>query len=70
MRNNFVYLVNNNTLIYVRRIVINKKHNIIFTDKETDGLKLSYYITDNYSKKNIEKHLSSIFEIYKLIKKI
>lgn len=70
MSNNFIYLVNNNTLIYVRRIIVNKKHNIIFTDAETDGLKISYYITDNYSKKNIEKHLSSIFETYKLIKKI
>jgi hypothetical protein len=56
MRSVYFYKIDNEKIICVKKI-----HNTInFIDIETDGLKISYTIKANFSKKNIESFLKTI----------
>ena len=62
MRSIYFYKVNSKV------ICVKKIHNTInFIDVETDGVKFSYTLKLNFSKKNIELFLKSKFETFQLI---
>lgn len=55
------YYLCDNVLICCKKITSNKKQSIIFIDSKTDGLKFSFTIPHNFSKKNIESFLNKKF---------
>ena len=63
----FFVEVDEGEIIIIRRIVIDKCHNIIIEDKKTEGLKISFSVKENYSKKNILKFLNTKYKIIKFL---
>lgn len=58
MRSIYFYKVDNNKIIVAKKI----SNTINFIDLETDGIKFSWTINANFSKKNIEVFLKSKFK--------
>ena len=61
MRSIYFYKIDDEKIICAKKI----RNTINFIDVETDGVKFSYTIKSNFSKKNIELFLKSKFKLCK-----